>query len=186
MPMLNEKTELTKKNIHIMVTMKCDRNCPYCCNKQYNLSEIPIVTDAEMHDAENVFLTGGEPFSYANPCLLASQIKNSYPNIQKVFVYGNAYDFVSFVDSHSLCGFDDVDGLSISIKDKRDQRHMIERKDFIDSLLMSQNVKHNRLYVFPGFDSNHYPDTFVVMRREWQKDFIPYPDSIFRRSPDCV
>ena len=42
---LNDRTDKTKGIIHLMVTSLCDRNCPYCCNKQYDLNDIPYVTD---------------------------------------------------------------------------------------------------------------------------------------------
>lgn len=34
---LNPKTDATKKVIHLMVTPLCNRNCRYCCNKQYDI-----------------------------------------------------------------------------------------------------------------------------------------------------
>ena len=36
---LNEKNEVTEKVIHIMITNKCNRNCPFCCNNQYNVND---------------------------------------------------------------------------------------------------------------------------------------------------
>lgn len=41
---LNDKNENTKKIIHIMVTTLCNRNCKFCCNKMYNLNDIPYVS----------------------------------------------------------------------------------------------------------------------------------------------
>ena len=40
MAKLNEKTEETKKIIHLMITEKCNRKCPDCCNNQYDLNSI--------------------------------------------------------------------------------------------------------------------------------------------------
>lgn len=72
MAQLNEKTDITKRNVHIMITNRCYRNCPFCCNKQYDVNEIPIVTNEELEEAENIFLTGGEPFAFADPCMTAA------------------------------------------------------------------------------------------------------------------
>ncbi len=59
---LNPKTDATKKVIHLMVTPLCNRNCRYCCNKQYDINDISYVTDEELREAEVLCLTGGEPF----------------------------------------------------------------------------------------------------------------------------
>ena len=77
MSVLNEKTEVNKKIIHLMITNKCARNCNDCCNKLYSINEIPIVTTRELMECDALFLTGGEPFLYARP--------NSYAEVVKAF-----------------------------------------------------------------------------------------------------
>jgi MoaA/NifB/PqqE/SkfB family radical SAM enzyme len=79
-----------KKIIHIMVTSLCKRNCEYCCNKQYDLNDIPYVTDEELRNAHTLLLTGGELFAFANPPEIAQYYKSRYPNIKAVYVYSNA------------------------------------------------------------------------------------------------
>ena len=59
MALLNEKNSITEKIVHIMITDKCNRKCPHCCNNQYDIYSIPVVTDEELKRAEYVFLTGG-------------------------------------------------------------------------------------------------------------------------------
>ena len=76
MAILNEKNDITEKIIHIMITSLCDRNCPYCCNNQYDLNDIPYATSEELSKANTVCLTGGEPFMYSNPCDSADRLKN--------------------------------------------------------------------------------------------------------------
>lgn len=49
---LNPRTEKTKKVMHLMVTSLCDRDCKYCCNKQYDLNSIPYATDEELRGVE--------------------------------------------------------------------------------------------------------------------------------------
>ena len=75
---LNKKTELTEKTIHLMVTSLCERDCRFCCNKQYSISDIPFVTDGELKNAEVLCLTGGEPFTFTNPCEIARYYKENY------------------------------------------------------------------------------------------------------------
>ena len=83
MTILNERNANTQKIVHIMVTTFCNRNCKFCCNKQYDLNDIPYATEEELRSAEIVCLTGGEPFQFSNPCEIANQLKRKYPNIQR-------------------------------------------------------------------------------------------------------
>lgn len=86
MAVLNDYGEATKEKIHLLVTTLCDRNCKHCCNKQYDLNEIPYVTMEELSRAKKVYITGGEPFKYANPVEIAGWIKSKFKNIE---VYGH-------------------------------------------------------------------------------------------------
>lgn len=162
--MLNKYTEQTKYNIHLLVTDKCDRNCPFCCNKQYDLDAIPVVSDEEMKIAKRIFLTGGEPFSYTDPCKIARSIKEKY-NVE-IYVYTNAEPLERYLLTNDLYG---IDGLTISIKSKDDERSFERIKHNIDPLK-------NRVYVFPGYHTKE-----KHAKRMWQEEFTPAPDSIFRR-----
>ncbi len=173
---LNPKTDETKKVIHLMVTPLCDRNCKYCCNKQYDINDIPYVTAEELREAEVLCLTGGEPFLFTDPCWIARHYKRRYSNIKKVYVYTNAKElYLWLMDYHLIRN---IDGLNISIKNKDDL-------DFFNNLVLNyqHNFKQctsNRVYIF----DNLIPDDFGIFEpiiREWQKDFKPAPDSIFRR-----
>ena len=84
MAILNEKNDFTKGTIHLMITDKCNRRCPDCCNNQYNISDIPVATSKDFIEAKHVYLTGGEPFAYGDPCLIAERLKMYYPNIEKI------------------------------------------------------------------------------------------------------
>lgn len=51
-----------KGAIHLMINRWCGNSCPLCCNKQYDLDTVPVVTVEELKAAHTVMLTGGEPF----------------------------------------------------------------------------------------------------------------------------
>ena len=85
------------KIIHLLVTDRCDRDCKYCCNKQYNLEKVPVITKEELSQADMVLLTGGEPFAYANPPVIAGTIKKFFPNIKKIIVYTNALELYKYI-----------------------------------------------------------------------------------------
>ena len=187
---LNEKTEWTEKIIHLAITTLCDRKCKYCCNNWYSWNEVEQVTSEELSKAEIICLTGGEPFAYGNPVAIAHKLKKEYSNIKKVYIYTNAKELYNYLhsggkltvnsdygDESIIC---DIDGLNISIKNKADIDTCLALKNYPEVGLLSEN----RLYVF-----NHLitkvpvglGDNCKLIHREWQKEFIPANDSIFRR-----
>ena len=177
MAVLNEKNENTVKNIHLMVTSLCDRYCPYCCNKQYDLSTIPQVSKEELRHAENIFLTGGEPFTFSQPAEIADCLKRKYKNIKKVIVYTNAYELYCYLTREGSLGH--IDGLTVSLKEYKD-------KDYFEGILTYlkdyPKCRSNRLYYFSDFLIEGLDTSgFEVFAREWQPNFVPAPDSIFRR-----
>ena len=176
MAKLNEYNEKTKGNIHLMVTTLCDRDCKYCCNKQYDLNDIPQVTDEELKNCHTVYITGGEPFLFANPNAIAEELKKKYPNIKAVRVYTNAFALSYYL--HVLdCQISEIDGLSVSIKNQADVYSFEE----LVADLRVRRKKSNVLYIFPGFDIPRDVGNFKVIKREWQEDFVPEPTSVFRR-----
>lgn len=193
---LNDVNENTKGIIHIMVTSLCDRDCPYCCNKQYDLNDIPYVTKEELQNAHTICITGGEPFIYSNPVEIARKYKSSYKNINKVYCYSNAFEFLRYVldnirnkDSIKYL-IEPLDGLSISIKNNMDIYALNSLYENKHNAMFEG--KSNRLYCFLSqkeIDKVISKETwelicndFQVIERKWQKEFKPAIDSIFRKA----
>jgi molybdenum cofactor biosynthesis enzyme MoaA len=176
---LNEKTEKTEKVIHLLVTTLCDRNCKYCCDKQYSFDEIPTVTDKELKEAEVICLTGGEPFKYSQPNEIAYNLKTRYKNIKAVYVYTNALEFAEYLFKYDN-SIDFIDGVNVSIKTKRGLDFFnIYIKN--DKRLKAKELS-NILYVFDNLISkNSNIGNFRYKERNWQPDFKPADNSIFRR-----
>ena len=202
MAVLNDKNEKTEKITHLMVTSLCDRDCKYCCNKQYDLSTIPQVTDDELSKAHTVCLTGGEPFIYSQPIEIANWLKKKYPNIEKVYVYTSAVEFSLYMDQnmHSMDPFlKGIDGVNLSVKENGEIPFMHRSIDHLYLYYKKFRAidMNNRIYAFTNvYDEAIKLSSFVfafidsdfleccrfdVIKREWQKDFIPADDSIFRR-----
>lgn len=177
MAKLNEKNQNTEKIIHLMITTLCNRNCKYCCNKQYDINLIPFVTNEELLKAEILFLTGGEPFDFCNPNNIALYYKKRYPNIKKIIIYTNAKELAEY---RMMGGkVDYIDGVNISLKNKED-------KKFFESYICFDkdinNLSDNRIYAFPKTQDVIYNSKiYLKIDREWQIDFEASPDSIFRR-----
>lgn len=177
MATLNDYNDKTKKNIHLMVTSLCDRNCRYCCNKQYDLNDIPYVTDSELREAENIFITGGEPFRYSNPNNIAFKLKSKYRNIKDVYVYTNAKELNRYLGMNSDWNcLIHLSGITVSIKNKEDFVSFLE----IVNNKNVQQLKSNWLYVFDDLVPENLGN-FQLSKREWEPDFKPDPNSIFRK-----
>lgn len=181
MSKLNDITEQTKGVIHLMVTTLCNRNCPHCCNKQYNLNDVAYVTDEELKNCHTLFLTGGEPFLYSNPNEIAKHYKRKYPNIEKVIVYTNAVELYDYIAKYGDL-LDFIDGVNISIKTPKDWK---ATEYLMWCFKLTHQLKYNRIYNF--LYKTHSIDAFIknvdieVINRDWQSDFEPANDSIFRK-----
>ena len=166
-----------KKDLHLLVTTICDRDCKYCCNKQYDLNDVPYVTEEELNHVENVYITGGEPFKYSDPENIACYLKGKYSNIRKVVVYTNAYELANYLESGRTLFW--IDGVTVSVKSHDDQlafNRVIERYQMLNAPTMS-----NRLYISKPFTATDRLNSWDIMEREWQPEFKPAPNCIFRR-----
>ena len=50
------------KILRLLVTKKCNRACPGCCNNQYDLDSLEVESDYTGYD--KIMLTGGEPMLF--------------------------------------------------------------------------------------------------------------------------
>ena len=77
--------------IHLMANSKCTNRCENCCNTQYNLDNVPVVTVEELQNAKVVLLTGGEPFLLDDIYGFVKSLRWQYPNIGKLYIYTSGY-----------------------------------------------------------------------------------------------
>lgn len=177
-----------KPVLHLMVTNTCHLNCPLCCNKQYNVEEIPVVTVNDLKNTETICITGGEPIFFLNNVrTLIIRIKRDYKNIKNIYLYTTGRRFIYTPE---------IDGYSIGPKTFKDWMDLIAYitayapfGPHSECMIQKLKSKSNRLYVFPEWEQffNTVPkeifEGFTIIHREWQKDFKPTPNSIFRRIP---
>lgn len=170
-----------KKNkitMHIMITSLCNRDCKYCCNKDYAINEIPFPTVEDFHDSSYICLTGGEPFLFTNPNEYAKYFKRIYPHIEKVWVYSNAVELRDYLAKYPTAKLDAIDGISCSIKVPAD---IAAFKELINDARIKE-LPDNLCYVFDELvDTAESYGNFRMVDREWQINFEPAADSIFRR-----
>lgn len=175
--------------MHLMILSKCDHNCKMCCNKLYNIDELPIATVEELKTINTLCITGGEPFmSGTNIDQLAKRAKKQFPNIKKVYVYTSGYALSSIYTRQS---FNYIDGINIAPKNKYDWEALdtITTVNHLTSPSLS-SLKENRLYVFKDqideFEHHKLAVKFLnlsVIYRVWDKTFSTPDSEIFRRLP---
>lgn len=51
-------TDTRNRKLRLLVTTLCHNSCPKCCNKQYDMSQVPVL---DRFDYDEVCITGGEP-----------------------------------------------------------------------------------------------------------------------------
>ena len=173
------------KIIHLFITNKCTHNCKNCCNKQYDIDKIPVITVDELKYADTVLLTGGEPFMLVDYLEdFAKMLKHGFTNIKQLYVYTCGDSLYKYLQKGKT--LDVFDGVNIAPKNKYDvecTNSILEyKKDEIFSLASS------RLYIFPETepyirtsDLSDY-DNFDIIYRKWQEEFVP-DSGIFRRLP---
>lgn len=106
------------KIIHLFILNECTHHCKMCCNKQYSIDDIPVVTVEELKKAETVLLTGGEPFLLDGVCNLAERIKQQYNNVRMIYVYTCGDSLLDYLKRGNKLHH--IDGVNISPKNKYD------------------------------------------------------------------
>lgn len=176
-----------------MVNNTCTNDCPLCCNKQYDVEEIPVVTVEELKSIDTICLTGGAPMlglqQLAN---FTSNLERSYRNIKNVFIYMNGaelFSFYNFDEGMTRKLFERFPwntkvryGLTMSPKCRKDWDAIRKFSELMDAW------KSNRIYCFSKADVASAEAIFhigevEIVRREWQQNFVPAPNTIFRRLP---
>ena len=180
--------------MHLMVIEKCDRKCELCCNKLYNIEELPIATVEELRQVHTVCITGGEPFKLgAYVDTFAGLIKEQFPNVKNVYVYTSGDALWSSYWLRHWAFFMWLDGINFAPKNINDWdaiKLILEHST--DAFRCSiRNMGSNRLYVFKNqvkmFEEKY---SYVakelnlnVIYRKWDKQFKTPANEIFRRLP---
>lgn len=174
-----------------MVNNTCTNDCPLCCNRQYDVENIPVVTVEELKSIDTICLTGGQPMYYWEGFrALCICLERSYPNIKNIYVYMNGAELLNpYNRPYSIgCmmrfpyGSSINYGLTMSPKCE---------KDWYALEMVSKHIdlwKSNRIYCFSDSDEvkakKIFPSGDVeIIRREWQEEFKPAPNTFFRRLP---
>ena len=122
--------------LRLLLTQKCNRSCVGCCNKDYNLDELPIELDFK--DYECIMITGGEPM------LDPEYLKRAITSIRRltdtpIYVYTaktDDYDALTEV-------LDMVDGLTITIHEPDDKIYFLRFNTFMHQYKKKKSMRLN-------------------------------------------
>ena len=131
------------KILRLLLFEDCNRKCEGCCNKDWDLKNLPVATSFTEYD--EILLTGGEPLlDWRYVVKVAQKIKSE--NSAKVFVYTAKVDNLTNV----IIILDNIDGLTVTLH---------EQSDVIPFRVLETYLKSNfktgksfRLNVFRGVD----------------------------------
>lgn len=186
--------------IHLMVNTKCTNKCKDCCNSQYYLDNVPVVTVNELKNAKIVLLTGGEPFLLKDIYGFVKSLRKQYPNIVKLYIYTSGYAMYMTRDNWlTQMGFGlYVDGINFSPKCKGDEKAMEKLFDDVSArLLLFHPNKSNRIILmnYEGktidddkfiqslrIEEDLFGESFSIEKRNFQKEFQPN-GGVWRRLP---
>lgn len=178
------------KSLRLLVTKQCNRHCAGCCNKDWDLDNLPVVKSFKGFD--EIILTGGEP-SLQRRLLLRIILRIRLENpTAKIIIYTADVNFLT----HYIMTY--VDGITLTLHDKHDSKllELFEtfRKDlrsqvtftdlpdtryYIGSLNLKKTL---RLNVFKGVKIPKLYNNWVIQKDMiWIKD-CPLPkNEIFMR-----
>ena len=160
------------KDLRLLLFSDCNRSCPDCCNKQYDLVNLPVETDYSRYKL--IILTGGEPL--LKPSIVLDTIKEIRATSKaKIIVYTAKLDCIS----NALLILEAADGLTVTLHNQEDVTPWFDFACAVAHI----GVQHKslRVNIFEGIDAPEYDDW--VSKREFKYlEECPVPENeVFRR-----
>ena len=164
-----------KKTLRLLLFEDCNRSCEGCCNKQWDLSKLPVVNDFTPYDT--IILTGGEPMLQPQTVWDVMYDIGQTNQDAKIILYTamttEPYTLMSLLKY--------LDGLTITLHNQQD---IIPFLCFNNILGMDLAEKSLRLNVFNEVNISDYQIPVIWQIKEnieWIED-CPLPDNeVFMR-----
>ena len=92
------RTKMEKnRKLRLLVTSDCPNACPLCCNKQFDIKDVPVVDN---WNYEEIMITGGEPLLYPNRleklCKAIREVTEQMGLRPKIYLYTARPEWSSF------------------------------------------------------------------------------------------
>ncbi len=141
-----------KNKLRLLLWPDCGKSCPGCCNKDWDLTALPIATN--LIPFSEIILTGGEPMLY--PDLLQRVIGEiqATTHSPKIFLYtANTKNYNKLIDILTV-----INGVTITLHDPEDVTdfiRLIEEMNKINEINSHWlDDKSLRLHVFEDVDAS--------------------------------
>lgn len=146
--------------LRLLLWEECNRTCAGCCNKDWNVSSLPVCSDYSGY--ELIMLTGGEPMLKPE-ALIKIIAKIRQQTSAPIYVYTADVDDLDA----TFAVLEVADGITLTLHDQSD----VENFQIFDHCMVMKQIsgKSMRLNVFKGIDLTG------VDTRGWQvKDNIEW------------
>lgn len=163
------------KKLRLLTTSDCLKDCEHCCNKNWDLSTLPIATH---FNYDEILITGGEPlanFSVRNTIAVIKKILQNQESRPKIYIYTAWAQGVPAVLYF-------VNGITLTLHEQSDVRAFLKLNDLLITFKQFDSVwvknKSFRLKIFEGvkLDSNIDLSLWQVEKDlVWVKD-CPLPE----------
>jgi len=158
--------------LRLLLWEECNRKCPECCNKEWDLKALPKCDD--FSPFKTVMLTGGEPM------LRPRMVRNVARDIRFQSPTAKIYLYTAKVDdvAETLSTLYVIDGLTLTLHEQKDVRPFLKLIRHLPAWNLSL-----RLNIFKGVNINnkHIYGWKVKSEMEWVKD-CPLPEGeVFMR-----
>ena len=162
-----------KKTLRLIYTPVCNRNCDGCCNKDFDLPNLPR---PDHFNYDEIFITGGEPLLFLDEVI-------GFIKALRLITKAKIYVYTAYLSANSATDFfhllKHVDGITLTLHEIRDW-HLFQR---LQSVINRQpeitDGKSLRLNIFKGFetDIDLIPNYWRVKDNiEWIKN-CPLPEN---------
>lgn len=165
------------KKLRLLTTKTCNRSCPGCCNKEWNLDELPVCTSYEGY--KEVILTGGEPLLFPGKCMsIIMDVKMENPDAL-IYMYSAKMDDPKLI--RDMLRY--LDGICLTIHEYKDGVDFVNLDWYLrTNSAFKMRDKSLRLNVFKDTFQLRYMNDWVIRPDiEWIKN-CPLPqDEVFMR-----
>jgi len=171
-----------KPKCRIKVTLKCNRRCKFCINKNKKYrarwKHVNSLLNIDYSKYRTIIISGGEPTTLNVYDLkdMCRRIRLSTPIPVPIYLQTNGYQLtkslVSSIDN-------DIDGIGLSIYDRDDLDHYLTRWTDILKIKPIRLYMQNTFYDKLGMITRHNLAMIGFTFRVWQEDEFDKTEEIY-------
>ena len=163
------------KKLRLLLFEECNRNCEGCCNKDWNLKELPIINynnHLKFNEFQQILLTGGEPL------IKPEFTENAIREIRKrcnvsLYIYTAKTDDIYLI-KYLL---KKLNGITVTLHDTSDTQHFLKLcKNLFNDDIRDKSLRVNIFKEVTNIKEEQIPFYWQVKSNiEWIKN-CPLPE----------